>query len=160
MSAALCGQPYDAARGEIHQSIEAMDREGMLVRGVACAHMQGWGRGFRGEGEHHSLPARTAVGCAPGLCEWLLCVCVCWPRVCVRRVQLIESRDPDAFREYLKRTRNTICGRHPITVMLEAMIAAGVAPSASVKFVRYAQSSACRTQEDSSVSYASAVIAF
>lgn len=94
-------QPYDKAAGAIHDSIEAMDREGM---------------------------------------------------------RLIEERDPDGFRDYLRRTRNTICGRHPITVFMEALLAGGYA--ATIHFVHYAQSSACRSMEDSSVSYASAVVAW
>ena len=77
---------------------------------------------------------------------------------CLVCYQLIEARDPDAFRDYLRRTKNTICGRHPITVLLEALLAAGAA--ARIDFVRYAQSSACATMEDSSVSYASAIVMF
>lgn len=34
-------------------------------------------------------------------------------------MKCIESLDPLAFSEYLKRTSNTICGRHPISVMLQ-----------------------------------------
>ncbi len=30
----------------------------------------------------------------------------------------IESMDPSAFTEYLKKYQNTICGRHPIGVLL------------------------------------------
>lgn len=29
---------------------------------------------------------------------------------------LIEAQDNGGFRKYLKQTRNTICGRHPINV--------------------------------------------
>lgn len=54
--------PYDHSCGEICESIEKMDREGMKI---------------------------------------------------------IESLDPLAFNDYLKRTNNTICGRHPICVMLQ-----------------------------------------
>jgi hypothetical protein len=56
------------------------------------------------------------------------CVCrrVCVPWLCVDAAapvsrcarQLIESGDPQAFRDYLRRTENTICGRHPICVRL------------------------------------------
>lgn len=63
------------------------------------------------------------------------------------------------FADYLKRTKNTICGRHPIGVLLGALAALeeeGRAPN--LKWVRYEQSSACQTVNDSSVSYASAYV--
>jgi len=50
----------------------------------------------------------------------------------------IESQDPKAFVDYLKDTRNTICGRHPITVFLEAIKQSGI--NTTTKFVKYAQS--------------------
>ena len=36
-------------------------------------------------------------------------------------MQIIESMDHGAFSAYLKRTQNTICGRHPIGVFLGAV---------------------------------------
>jgi len=68
----------------------------------------------------------------------------------------------DAFAKYLARTKNTICGRHPIGVLLGALAflerETGIHPS--MKWVRYEQSSACLTVRDSSVSYASAWVKF
>jgi len=73
-----------------------------------------------------------------------------------RGMAIIEQQDIGGFTKYLKETKNTICGRHPISVMLNAL---NVSPSEyTVKFVRYAQSSACKNMADSSVSYASAII--
>ncbi|CAE6463883.1 unnamed protein product [Rhizoctonia solani] len=69
----------------------------------------------------------------------------------------------DAFAKYLKETKNTICGRHPIGVLLGALaeLERGDSPRASaVKWVRYEQSSECRKLQDSSVSYASAYVVF
>lgn len=70
------------------------------------------------------------------------------------------------FNEYLTRTRNTICGRHPIGVLLGAL--AGMQEGTqsiddgeiypTLRWVRYAQSGACQTIRDSSVSYASAYV--
>lgn len=34
-------------------------------------------------------------------------------------MDIIETLDPSAFGDYLKRYNNTICGRHPIGVMLQ-----------------------------------------
>lgn len=62
---------------------------------------------------------------------------------------------------YLKKTHNTICGRHPIGVLLGAMGALeeeereGGPGKGEVGFVHYEQSSKCERLKDSSVSYAS-----
>lgn len=71
------------------------------------------------------------------------------------------------FAEYLARTKNTICGRHPIGVLLGALSALekgeveGVNKRmAKLQWVRYEQSSQCLTIKDSSVSYASAFVVF
>lgn len=67
------------------------------------------------------------------------------------------------FARYLARTKNTICGRHPIGVLLGALSALEKENSdlhATIKWVRYEQSSACLTIRDSSVSYASAYVKF
>jgi AmmeMemoRadiSam system protein B len=71
----------------------------------------------------------------------------------------IALQEPGAFAAYLKETSNTICGRHPLGVWLQAVKHnkdTGV-ERLDVKFVRYAQSSQARSKHDSSVSYASAV---
>ncbi|KAF8973967.1 MEMO1 family [Flammula alnicola] len=66
------------------------------------------------------------------------------------------------FAKYLARTKNTICGRHPIGVLLGALSALqkdrDIKPE--LKWVRYEQSSHCHSIRDSSVSYASAFIRF
>jgi AmmeMemoRadiSam system protein B len=71
----------------------------------------------------------------------------------------IEAVDAAAFAGYLRRTGNTICGRHPIGVLLAALeaAAAGGAPHA-VRFVRYDQSARVASARQSSVSYAAAVV--
>eukprot|EP00842_Homolaphlyctis_polyrhiza_P000767 jgi/Hompol1/1691/HPOL_001423-RA len=94
---------------------------------------------------------------------------------------IIESGDSAAFDKYLKRTRNTICGRHPISLLLCALealskrsgssdntsysqaigglVATTDAVSTEIRFVHYAQSSKVLTERESSVSYASAFVA-
>jgi len=71
------------------------------------------------------------------------------------------SRAHNDFSEYLVRTKNTICGRHPIGVLLGALseLENGGRP-AEIKWVRYEQSSKCFDIRDSSVSYASAYVKF
>ncbi|KAG6850514.1 hypothetical protein H0H93_012515 [Arthromyces matolae] len=67
-----------------------------------------------------------------------------------------------AFAEYLESTQNTICGRHPIGVLLGALASLEKSKGmhSHLKWVRYEQSSACLTIRDSSVSYASAWVRF
>ncbi|PQQ03782.1 Protein MEMO1 [Prunus yedoensis var. nudiflora] len=69
-------------------------------------------------------------------------------------MDIIETGNPDAFKEYLLEFDNTICGRHPISVFLHML--KNCSTSIKINFLRYEQSSQCRTMRDSSVSYASA----
>jgi hypothetical protein len=64
------------------------------------------------------------------------------------------------FASYLARTHNTICGRHPIGVLLGALavLKREERHEPRIKWVRYEQSSQCKTVYDSSVSYASAYV--
>ncbi|XP_062117609.1 uncharacterized protein LOC133831362 [Humulus lupulus] len=69
-------------------------------------------------------------------------------------MDIIETRDPDAFTNYLLEYDNTICGRHPISVFLHML--RGCSTKIKINFLRYEQSSQCKSMRDSSVSYASA----
>lgn len=84
-----------------------------------------------------------------------------------------ENEDADVgdahekFATYLARTKNTICGRHPIGVLLGALKVmnksneqGGMGKRVTMKWVKYDHSSECETLEDSSVSYASAFVKF
>jgi len=77
-------------------------------------------------------------------------------------MDLIELQQPGAFADYLREYSNTICGRHPIAVWLNAVVANSKngTEELDVRFVRYEQSSRARSINDSSVSYASAVARF
>jgi AmmeMemoRadiSam system protein B len=69
----------------------------------------------------------------------------------------IETSSHDDFADYLKVTHNTICGRHPIGVIMAAIEVLGSENGKGrFKFVRYEQSSKVTQPNDSSVSYASA----
>jgi len=71
------------------------------------------------------------------------------------------SEAHDKFSQYLNRTKNTICGRHPIGVLLGVLAEAEKRNyTPLIKWVRYEQSSKCLTIKDSSVSYASAYVSF
>jgi AmmeMemoRadiSam system protein B len=71
-------------------------------------------------------------------------------------MKAIEMGTASAFAEYLSKYKNTICGRHPIGVLLNMLEACH--QKHVVKFTYYDQSSKCLTSSDSSVSYASAVV--
>ncbi|XP_065175551.1 protein MEMO1-like [Sycon ciliatum] len=76
-------------------------------------------------------------------------------------MEIIESLNPRHFASYLLRTENTICGRHPIGVFLNAvdvMRRDYPALQPSMKFTKYAQSSKATSADDSSVSYASGAL--
>uniref|UniRef100_A0A2P2I8U6 Protein MEMO1 n=2 Tax=Hirondellea gigas TaxID=1518452 RepID=A0A2P2I8U6_9CRUS len=101
-------------------------------------------------------------------------------------MDLIEAQSTSGFSDYLKKTGNTICGRHPISVLLQAMSylqrqqqqlhqqsssggssSGGSSNSSSpgppilemkLKFLQYAQSNNCSSNSDSSVSYAAAAL--
>lgn len=70
----------------------------------------------------------------------------------------IEDIDPQAFGDYLKATQNTICGRHPIGVLLQMLTQQKLRGKFRCRFTRYEQSSSVKSMRESSVSYASAVI--
>jgi len=75
-------------------------------------------------------------------------------------MSFISKQDPDGFRRYLARDANTICGRHPILVLLEMLRSSR--SDLQVDFVKYAQSSALPGMgppTKSSVSYACACLA-
>ena len=76
-------------------------------------------------------------------------------------MEAAESGSHDAFLEDLRQTGNTVCGRHPIGVVMAALevlkkenkVEEG---KGTFKFVRYERSSDCVKVADSSVSYGSA----
>ena len=71
-------------------------------------------------------------------------------------MELIEKQDANGFRAYLKKYRNTICGRNPISLMLQLIKRSKL--TFNVEFTNYAQSSQCIRISDSSVSYASCIV--
>ncbi|KAK6183286.1 hypothetical protein SNE40_010792 [Patella caerulea] len=97
---------YDQTKGEVWQSIEALDKKGM---------------------------------------------------------DIIEKMDPVGFTKYLLDYQNTICGRHPIGILLNCIDAIrknGNGYKMSFKFTKYSQSSQCTSLQDSSVSYAAGCLMF
>ncbi|GAA5913411.1 hypothetical protein JCM5296_000905 [Sporobolomyces johnsonii] len=76
------------------------------------------------------------------------------------------SKAHQEFAAYLRATKNTICGRHPIGVLLGALSAlekdeawTRTGTGMRCEWVRYEQSSKVMALRDSSVSYASAFVA-
>lgn len=75
-------------------------------------------------------------------------------------MRLISARNADGFRAYLKQTGNTICGRHPISVLLRALehLHDSNQVSSTLRFAHYAQSNRAKSFRDSSVSYAAGLV--
>jgi AmmeMemoRadiSam system protein B len=69
-----------------------------------------------------------------------------------RGMATIESGNPEEFKAYLRETKNTICGRYPIAVLMWALKHSK--KRYDVQAIRYDQSSRCTSMKDSSVSYA------
>eukprot|EP00903_Cladosiphon_okamuranus_P013283 g12383.t1 len=71
-------------------------------------------------------------------------------------MDLIASQDAAGFHQYLAEHANTICGRHPIATFMNAINASPL--RFAVEWVDYRQSTKVTSPEESSVSYASAII--
>jgi len=79
--------------------------------------------------------------------------------------EAVETGEHAAFVEQVERTGNTVCGRHPIGVMMAAIEKWRIASSERAdkgrfRFVRYERSSLVEKVSDSSVSYCSAYAVF
>lgn len=72
----------------------------------------------------------------------------------------IEELSPSKFHKYLDEYSNTICGRHPIGVMLNAVecLRQNHGRAFRFKFLDYRQSNKCKHAGDSSVSYAAGAL--
>ncbi|XP_021034057.1 protein MEMO1-like [Mus caroli] len=74
-------------------------------------------------------------------------------------MSIIEQLYPVTFSNYLKKYHNTLCGSHPIGMLLNAITElqkSGMTMSFS--FLNCAQLSQCRSWQDSSVSYAAGAL--
>ncbi|KAL2194143.1 MEMO1 family [Corynascus similis CBS 632.67] len=75
-------------------------------------------------------------------------------------IDAVESGAHSEFYKVIRQTRNTVCGRHPIGVIMAALetvaqVDAG-GKTGKFKFVQYQRSNLVRKERDFSVSYASA----
>jgi AmmeMemoRadiSam system protein B len=68
-------------------------------------------------------------------------------------ISYIEKQDPDGFHEYIEETENTICGRNPIGIYLQALKHSGI--NTNTRLLYYKQSGQVKRLTQSSVSYAS-----
>jgi len=77
-----------------------------------------------------------------------------------RAMEAIATLDPPVFTDYLKDTQNTICGRNPICVMLQAAehFRQMNNHNHEMRFLKYSQSNKCRSANESSVSYAAGAL--
>jgi AmmeMemoRadiSam system protein B len=73
-----------------------------------------------------------------------------------RGMSIIESGSTETFVEYLETTKNTICGRYPIILLMSMLEAAD--KESLISFLHYAQSGRAVDLASSSVSYAAGVV--
>ncbi|KAL3138237.1 hypothetical protein ABBQ32_006057 [Trebouxia sp. C0010 RCD-2024] len=71
-------------------------------------------------------------------------------------MDIIEQADPEGFTAYLDKYGNTICGRHPIGILLNMFQHSRL--QHTISFKKYDQSSKCQSVRESSVSYAAAIV--
>lgn len=88
---------YDQQCGQIYQSIEALDK-------MVCVFI------FKIY--------------SPSLFFWFSSSSNFYVFLYFKGMDLIEDLNPNAFAEYLKKYDNTICGRHPIAVLLQVTLEA------------------------------------
>ncbi|CAG8533412.1 4178_t:CDS:2 [Funneliformis mosseae] len=79
-------------------------------------------------------------------------------------MDFIEKIDHKGYVSYLSKTKNTICGRHPVGILLCAIetLQKGydndTAEQPRIKFIHYSQSNQVKHEGENSVSYASAYV--
>jgi len=73
-----------------------------------------------------------------------------------KAMDAIQTQSSSNFLSYLKEYKNTICGRHCISLLLETI--SSCTTEFEIQFVEYDQSSRCQKKSDSSVSYVSGIV--
>lgn len=112
-----------------------------------------WGLRFRytyyesSSGDAVDLSARSRTPTNPPIHESIR-------NVDFQCIDACETGSHETWLHALEQTGNTVCGRHPIGVVMAAMEM--LDSRGTFKFVRYERSSECTRIADSSVSYASA----
>ncbi|KAJ2740820.1 hypothetical protein GGI20_005599 [Coemansia sp. BCRC 34301] len=124
-----------------------------------------WGSRFRYTWYRESDDARPVqLGRKRASCTQATPIWKSIERLDLDGMRAIARLDHAGFRQYLDQTENTICGRHPIGVLLGAIAhlfpepARNTSNGPQLQFVKYAQSSKVNESSDSSVSYASAYL--
>lgn len=69
----------------------------------------------------------------------------------------IQSHSYKEFQKHISSTKNTICGRHPISIFLKTLSHSKITEHLKTKFVKYAQSEQVKDPSKSSVSYATSI---
>lgn len=71
-------------------------------------------------------------------------------------IDIVRKQDPAAFAEYISMYKATICGKHPLAVLLHSLNASS--SKFSVRMLNYDRSNTPKSFEDSSVSYVAAAV--
>lgn len=73
-------------------------------------------------------------------------------------IRLIEGKNAQGFKKYLTETKNTICGRNPILLLMTLMSDFDIKNRYTLKNLHYRQSEQIKTKFQSSVSYSSLLV--
>jgi AmmeMemoRadiSam system protein B len=79
-------------------------------------------------------------------------------RLDMNGVKFIENKDAKGFSNYLKKTKNTVCGKNPIRLLLGLMQDFDIKDVYTLQNLKYDQSEQVKTKYDSSVSYVSLLV--
>lgn len=71
-------------------------------------------------------------------------------------MDIMRKQDPSAFAEYLRTYKSTICGKHPLAILLHCLSTTN--SSFKVRIANYDRSNTPQSYEDSSVSYVAALV--
>ncbi|KAL9058101.1 MAG: hypothetical protein Q9162_001963 [Coniocarpon cinnabarinum] len=155
----LVGNTSEASEVEYGQifSKYLADPTSVFIISSDFAH---WGSRFRYtyyepmQGDAIMLKSSSSIPREPAIHESI-------GKVDMRCVEAIERGEVKGWWEVLSLTGNTVCGRHPIGIVMAAIEAIRIQAGpdgqslGQFRFVRYERSSDCISAKDSSVSYAS-----
>ena len=79
-------------------------------------------------------------------------------RLDLNGIDLIENKNESGFESYLHKTKNTICGKNPIRLLMSLMNDFDIKDKFTLKNLHYTQSEKAKTKFDCSVSYASLLV--
>lgn len=157
----MCGNISNAIESEYGNLLtEIVSRKDVFS--IVSTDFCHWGKRFSYQPKPTTPSSSTRIAAAEGTSTTTVEIFEYIQNLDRQGMRHIEMKKPGAFAEYLKETRNTICGRHAIQTWLNAVVHSETTSNSKngvldIEFNKYAQSSKVRSMRESSVSYASAL---